>query len=180
MRTEAWYICPEKHKSKLNYCIHAHTRTLVRCQWSLFILVHETMHKAIPLRLQKTIQVECIFLEGQCLITEWLYRFPLPWPCCVRQGNVLVPSRTLRNTIAWGMVLLAKKTDVQFRVWWRDDPVRILRDFPMTYHNTPISITLISCLLVVAANKTFQRVFWLPIPQADKCMADLWNPHAGQ
>jgi len=74
---------------------------------------------------------------------------------------------------SWVVVLLAKKTDVQFRVWWRYDLVRILRDFPTTCRNTPISITLISCLLVVAANKTFQRVFWLPIPQADKCMADL-------
>jgi len=70
-----------------------------------FILAHEMMHKKVcrnsepwPSRLQKAIQVECIFWRGQCHLTKWLYRFPLPWLRDKRQGawHALVLSMTLR------------------------------------------------------------------------------------
>ena len=62
---------------------------------SLFILVHETMHKRVwrnskpwPPDCKRRFKLSVLFLEGQCLITKWLHR-------CMRQGHALVPSRTL-------------------------------------------------------------------------------------
>ena len=108
MRTEAWFICPEKHKSKWNYCIHTHTRTLVWCQWSLngplFILVHETMHKPILLRLQKTIQVQCIFLEGpdeNLVISN--HDGLKKWP---RRFESWIPSCAWGTLVSFGMLKL--------------------------------------------------------------------------
>jgi len=116
----------------------------------LFILVHETMHKRVW-RNSKPWPPDCkrrfklsVFLEGQCLITKWLYR-------CMRQGHALVPSRTLRYAIAWWFLIpgewcFSQRKQMSNFEYGGDI---ILRDFPTTRHNTPISITLIICLLIV-------------------------------